>query len=172
MRIGILGAVSSKAERHRFWAWSWLAVQWQAGEHVGWGCLLCQSLEMGVLGLWRGEAPLGAGEVRMSGGWGGNGLGLDAVELLGRKTGERKARAELWVPGAAPRSFCLVSSPGIGPAMCRSSTSCVKKHRVTAIKRSAVESVLMRWMNLEPIIQSELSRKEKDKYILTHIYGV
>ena len=49
-----------------FWAWSWLAVQWQAGEHVGWGCLLCQSLEMGVLGLWRGEAPLGAGEVRMS----------------------------------------------------------------------------------------------------------
>ena len=165
MRIGILGAVSSKAERHRFWAWSWLAVQWQAGEHVGWGCLFCQSLEMGVLGLWRGEDE--------SGGWGGNGLGLDAVELLGRKTGERKARAELWVHGAAPRSFCLVSSPGIGPAMCRSSTSCVKKHRVTAIKRSTVESVLMRWMNLEPIIQSELSRKEKDKYhILTHVYGV
>ena len=34
-------------------------------------------------------------------------------------------------------------------------------------------SVLMRWMNLEPIIQSELSQKEKDKYhILTHIYGI
>ena len=31
----------------------------------------------------------------------------------------------------------------------------------------------MRWMNLEPIIQSEVSRKEKDKYqILTHIYGI
>ena len=31
----------------------------------------------------------------------------------------------------------------------------------------------MRWMNLEPIIQSEVSHKEKDKYcILTHIYGV
>ena len=29
----------------------------------------------------------------------------------------------------------------------------------------------MRWMNLEPIIQSEVSQKEKDKYILTHIYG-
>ena len=35
------------------------------------------------------------------------------------------------------------------------------------------ESVLMRWMNLEPIIQNELSQKEKDKYcILAHIYGI
>ena len=41
------------------------------------------------------------------------------------------------------------------------------------IKRNAFESVLMRWMNLKPIIQSEVSRKEKDKYhILTHVYGV
>ena len=40
----------------------------------------------------------------------------------------------------------------------------------SAIKRNAFESVLMRWMNLEPIIQSEVSQKEKDKYcILTHI---
>ena len=38
----------------------------------------------------------------------------------------------------------------------------------SAIKRNAFESVLMRWMNLEPIIQSEVSQKEKDKYhILT-----
>ena len=34
----------------------------------------------------------------------------------------------------------------------------------SAIKRSAFESVLMRWMNLEPIIQNEVSQKEKDKY--------
>ena len=35
------------------------------------------------------------------------------------------------------------------------------------------ESVLMRWMNLEPIIQSEVSQKEKVKYrIATHIYGI
>ena len=40
----------------------------------------------------------------------------------------------------------------------------------SAIKRNAFESVLMRWMNLEPIIQSEISQKEKDKYHkLTHI---
>ena len=40
-------------------------------------------------------------------------------------------------------------------------------------KRSAFESVLMKWMNLEPTIQSEVGQKEKDKYhILTHIYGI
>ena len=40
----------------------------------------------------------------------------------------------------------------------------------SAIKRKSFESVLMRWMNLEPIIQSEMSQKENDKYrILTHI---
>ena len=33
----------------------------------------------------------------------------------------------------------------------------------SAIKRNAFESVMMRWMNLEPIIQSEVSQKEKDK---------
>ena len=43
----------------------------------------------------------------------------------------------------------------------------------SAIKVNAFESVLMRWMKLEPIIQSEVSQKEKDKYcILTHIYGI
>ena len=42
---------------------------------------------------------------------------------------------------------------------------------ILAIKRNAFESVLMRWMNLETVIQSEVSQKEKDKYyILTHIY--
>ena len=35
------------------------------------------------------------------------------------------------------------------------------------------ESVLMRWMKLEPIIQTEVSQKEKHQYsILTHIYGI
>ena len=43
----------------------------------------------------------------------------------------------------------------------------------SAIKRNTFESVLMRWMNLEPIIQSEVSQNEKDKYrIITHIYGI
>ena len=43
----------------------------------------------------------------------------------------------------------------------------------SAIKRNTFESVLMRWMNLKPIIQSEASQKDKYKYcILTHIYGI
>ena len=40
-----------------------------------------------------------------------------------------------------------------------------------AIKRNTFESVLMRWMNLEPVTQSEVSQKEKYR-ILTHIYGI
>ena len=43
----------------------------------------------------------------------------------------------------------------------------------SAIKKNAFESVLMRWMKLEPIIQSEVSQKEKHQSsILTHIYGI
>ena len=43
----------------------------------------------------------------------------------------------------------------------------------SVIKRSVFESVLVRWMNLEPIIQSEVSQKEKEKCcILTHIYEI
>ena len=40
-------------------------------------------------------------------------------------------------------------------------------------KKNAFESVLTRWMKLEPIIQSEVSQKEKHQYsILMHIYGI
>ena len=40
-------------------------------------------------------------------------------------------------------------------------------------KKNAIESVLVRWTNLEPVIHSEESQKEKNKFrILTHIYGI
>ena len=42
----------------------------------------------------------------------------------------------------------------------------------SAIKRNTLESVLIRWMNLESIIQSEVSQKEKKYHILTHVYGL
>ena len=43
----------------------------------------------------------------------------------------------------------------------------------SAVKRNPFESVLMRQMNLEPIIQGEVSQKEKDKYhLLMHIYRI
>ena len=43
----------------------------------------------------------------------------------------------------------------------------------SAIKKNAFESVLMRWMKLELIIQSEVSQKEKHQYsILMYVYGI
>ena len=48
-----------------------------------------------------------------------------------------------------------------------------KMEYYSAIKKNTFESVLMRWMKLEPIVQSEVSQKEKHQYtILTQIYGI
>ena len=63
---------------------------------------------------------------------------------------------------------------------CPSADECVRKlwyiytmEYYSAIKKNTFESVLMRWMKLEPIIQSEVSQKEKHQYSkLTHIYGI
>ena len=42
----------------------------------------------------------------------------------------------------------------------------------SAIKRNEMEVFVMRWMELESVIQSEVSQKEKNKYrILTHVCG-
>ena len=58
--------------------------------------------------------------------------------------------------------FCSESKPALKTMECYSS-----------IKKNTFESALMRWMKLEPIIQSEVSQKEKHQYsILTHIYGI
>ena len=44
---------------------------------------------------------------------------------------------------------------------------------ILAIKRNETELFVMRWMDLESVIQSEVSQKEKNKYrMLTHIYGI
>ena len=42
----------------------------------------------------------------------------------------------------------------------------------SVIKRNTFELALMKWMNLEPIIQSEESQKDKYQILLTHIYGI
>ena len=43
----------------------------------------------------------------------------------------------------------------------------------SAIKRNEMEVFVMRWMELESVIQSEVSQTEKNKYhMLTHIYGI
>ena len=49
---------------------------------------------------------------------------------------------------------------------------CTMEH-YSAFKKNSFKSVLLRWMKLEPIIQNEVSQKEKHQYsILTHIYGI
>ena len=63
---------------------------------------------------------------------------------------------------------------------CPSVDECIRKQwyiykmeYYSAIKNNAFESVLMRWIKLEPIIQSEVSQKEKHQYsILMYIYGI
>ena len=63
---------------------------------------------------------------------------------------------------------------------CPSTDECIKKmwHIYTmeyysAIKRNEIELFVVRWMDLETVIQSEVSQKEKNKYrMLTHIYGI
>ena len=43
----------------------------------------------------------------------------------------------------------------------------------SAIKRNEIELFVVRWMELESVIQREVSQKEKNKYsMLTHIYGI
>ena len=43
----------------------------------------------------------------------------------------------------------------------------------SVIKRNGIELFVVRWMDLESVIQSEVSQKEKNKYrMLTHIYGI
>ena len=43
----------------------------------------------------------------------------------------------------------------------------------SAIKRNEIELFVVRWIDLESVIQSEVSQKEKNKYrMLTHIYGI
>ena len=69
---------------------------------------------------------------------------------------------------------CINISPRCSLPVIRVSVElCQKMEYYSAIKRNTFESILMRWMNLEPIIQSKVSQKEKDKYhILTYICGI
>ena len=66
------------------------------------------------------------------------------------------------------------------PPKCPLTDEWIKKTRhiytmeyYSAIKRNEVELFVVRWMDLECFIQSEVSQKEKNKYhMLTHIYGI
>ena len=101
-----------------------------------------------------------------------------AVPLLGIYPEETKIERDTRIP------LFIATLPTIARTWkqprCPSTDESIKKlwyiHTMeyySAIKRNTFESVLMRWMKLEPIIQSEVSQKEKHQYsIIMHIYGI
>ena len=101
-----------------------------------------------------------------------------AIQLLGIYLDEIKIERDTCIPLFIAALFTIART--WKPPRYPSTDEWIKKLWYTytmeyysAMKRNTFESVLMRWMNLEPIIQSEVSQKEKEKYrILSHIYGI
>ena len=101
-----------------------------------------------------------------------------AIPLIGVYPEETKIERDICIPLITAALFTIART--WKQLRCPSTDEWIKKlwYRHTmeyysAVKRNAFESVLMRWMNLEPIIQSEVSQEEKDRYcILMHIYGI
>ena len=101
-----------------------------------------------------------------------------AISLLGIYPEESKTEDDRCIPLFTAALFTIART-GKHPR-CPSTDGWMKRlcyiHTIeyySAIKENTFESVLMRWMKLEPIIQSEISQKEKHQYsILTHIYGI
>ena len=101
-----------------------------------------------------------------------------AIPLLGLYPEETKTEKDTCIPLFIEALFTIART--WKKPRCPSTNEWIKKLWYTytmeyysAIKRNAFVSVLMRWMNLKPIIQSEVSQKEKDKYcVLMHIYGI
>ena len=97
-----------------------------------------------------------------------------AIPLLGIYPEETKIESDICIPLFIAASFTLAKT--WKQPRHPSTDELIKKlwyiytmEYYSAIKGNTFESVLMRWMNLKPVIQSEMSQKEKDKYhILTH----
>ena len=99
-----------------------------------------------------------------------------AIPLLGIHTKETRIERDTCTPMFITALFTIART--WKQPRCPSADEWIRKLWYTytmeyysAIKTSALESVLMRWMKLEPIIQSEVSQKEQHQYsILMHIY--
>ena len=99
-----------------------------------------------------------------------------AIPLLGIHTEETRSERDMCIPMFIAALF-IIARAWKRPR-CPSADKWIRKlwyiytmKYYSAIKKNSFESVLMRWMKLEPIIQSEVSHKDKDQYsILTHIY--
>ena len=101
-----------------------------------------------------------------------------AIPLLGTHTEETRIERGMCTPMFTTALFTIGRT--WKQPRCSSADEWLRKlwYRYTmecysAIKKNTFEPVLMRWMKLEPIIQSEVSQKEKHQYsILMHIYGI
>ena len=99
-------------------------------------------------------------------------------ELLGIHTKETRTERDMCTPMFIAALF-IIARTGKQPR-CPSADEWIRKlwyiytmEYYLVINKNTFESVLMRWMKLEPIIQSEGRQKEKHQYsILMHIYGI
>ena len=97
------------------------------------------------------------------------------IPILGKYSEESKNEKDTFIPLFIEALFTIART--WKQPQCPSTVEWIKKlwyiytmEYCSAIKRNTIESVLMRWMNLEPIIQSEVTQKENHKYrILTLI---
>ena len=101
-----------------------------------------------------------------------------AIPLLGIHTEEPRIERDTCTPMFIATLFTIART--WKHPRCSSADKWIRKQwyiytmeYYSAIKKHTFESVLMRWMKLQPIIQSEVSQKEKHQYsILRHIYGI
>ena len=101
-----------------------------------------------------------------------------AISLLGIHTEETRTERDICTPTLITALFTIVRT--WKQSRCPSADEWIKKpwciytmKYYSAIKKNAFESLLMRWIKLEPIIQSEVSQNKKHQYsILMCIYGI
>ena len=101
-----------------------------------------------------------------------------AIPLLGLLTKETRTERDTCTPMFITALFIITRT--WKQPRCPSADEWIRKlwyiytmEYYSTIKKNTFESVLMRWMKLEPIIQSEVSQKEEHRYsILRHIYGI
>ena len=97
-----------------------------------------------------------------------------AIPLLGIHTEETRIERDACTPMFIAALFIIARTRK--QPRCPSADKWIKLWYIytmeyhSAINKNAFESVLMRWLKLEPIIQSKISQKEKDQYsLLTRI---
>ena len=101
-----------------------------------------------------------------------------AIPLLGIHTEETRIEKDTWTPMFIAALFIITKT--WKQPRCPSADEWIRKlwyiytvEYYSAIKKNTFGSVLMRWLKLEIIMQSEVRQKEKYQYsILTHIYGI